>query len=101
MLNVGVSEQIRSITITNRLNIELHNIEHNFNDEDRQNVLKRFLNKEDVKSMFLEFQQKTKDIERKLTLFDNIKVAYAQLVAQKSRDNMSYKNAILNVVVST
>jgi hypothetical protein len=35
MLNVGVNEQIRSITITNRLNIELHNIEHNFNDEDR------------------------------------------------------------------
>jgi hypothetical protein len=51
--------------------------------------------------MFLEFQQKTKDIERKLTLFDNIKVAYAQLVAQKSRDNMLYKNAILSVVVST
>lgn len=103
LLNVGVREQIRRkcITIMNRLNIELHIIEHNFNDEDRQNVLKRFLNKEDVKSMFFEFQQKTKNIEQKLTLFDNIKAAYAQLVAQKSRDNMPYKNAILSVVVST
>ncbi len=60
-----------------------------------------FLNKEDVKNMFLEFQQKTKDIERKLTLFDNIKATYAQLVAQKSTNKMLYKNAILNVVVST
>jgi len=51
--------------------------------------------------MFLEFQQKTKDIERKLTLFDNIKATYAQLVAQKSTNKMLYKNAILNVVVST
>jgi predicted DNA binding CopG/RHH family protein len=60
-----------------------------------------FLNKEDVKNMFLEFQQKTKDIERKLTLFDNIKTTYAQLVAQKSTNKMPHKNAILNVVVST
>jgi hypothetical protein len=49
MLNVGVREQIRRkcIIVNDRLNIELHNIEHNFNDEDRQNVLKRFLKKEE------------------------------------------------------
>jgi len=44
MLNVGVTKQIRRkcIIVANRLNIELHNIEHNFNDEDWQNFLKRF-----------------------------------------------------------
>jgi hypothetical protein len=66
MLNVGVMKQIRRncITIANRLNIELHNIEHNFNDEDQQNVLKRFFKQRRCeKHVFFEFQQKTKDIE--------------------------------------
>jgi hypothetical protein len=53
-----------------------------------------------VRNLLPKFQWNFKIIEQKLTFFDNVKVAYAHLVSQKSRDNKHYKNSLLNAIVS-
>ncbi len=100
--NVGVREQNwrKCSVVVDKLSNELHNFEHNFNNEDKQHVLRRFLNKEDVKNLLPKFQWNFRATEQKLAFFDNVRVAYAHLVSHKSRDNRHYKNALLSVIVS-
>jgi hypothetical protein len=48
----------------------------------------------------LEFARHAREIEQKLSLLESMKDAYAQLVAQKKKDNLPYRNVLLIAVVS-
>jgi hypothetical protein len=78
----------------------LFNPTHNFTNEDNQHALRKFLNKNNVQGLLPQFVKDVNDIKRKLCLLRNLKIAYAQLVAQKSKENLSYKNTLLIIVVS-
>jgi hypothetical protein len=50
--------------------------------------------------LFPKFVRQSRDIEKKLKFLESMKDAYAQLVTQKTKDHLPYKNALLTVVVS-
>jgi hypothetical protein len=58
------------------------------------------LDKESVQALLLEFVKHGKETEKKLKLLESMKDAYAQLVAQKAKDNLPYRNALLIVMMS-
>jgi hypothetical protein len=60
----------------------------------------KFLDKDNVQGLLPQFVKDASDIKHKLGLFENLKIAYAQLVAQKSKENLSYRNTLLTIVVS-
>jgi hypothetical protein len=68
-------------------------------NEDKQSVLKRFLDNDEVKCLLLEHARNARDVEYKLSLHESLKVAYAQLVTYKSKENKSYRNAVLTTIV--
>jgi hypothetical protein len=84
--------------VANNLYNELCSAAHCLIDEDKQNVLKRFLDKNEVKCLLPEHVRNAKDVEYKLSLLESLKVAYAQLVTHESKENISYKNVLLIVV---
>jgi hypothetical protein len=86
--------------VVNNLYNELCSTTHCLINEDKKNVLKRFLDKDEVKCLLPEHARNARDVEYKLGLLESLKAAYAQLVTQKSKENRSYKNALLTIVVS-
>jgi hypothetical protein len=82
------------------LNNVIHISRNNFNDENKQEVLRKFLDKDNVKGFLLRFARNAKDIEQKLCLLENLKSTYAQLALNISKENFPIKNALLIVVVS-
>jgi hypothetical protein len=90
----------KCIVFANNLYNELSSTAHCLSDEDKQNVLKRFLDKNEVKCLLLKHVKNSTDVEYKLSLLESLKVAYVQLVTHKSKENKSYKNVLLIVVVS-
>ncbi len=90
----------KCVIVVNILSNLLHDVAHNFNDEHNQQVLRRFLDKEIVQDLLLEFARHVRDIEQKLNLLKSMKDAYAQRVAQKTKNNLPYRNVLLIVVVS-
>jgi histidyl-tRNA synthetase len=84
------------VRVANNHNKVLYDVAHNFNDEDRRHVLKRYLDKENVQAFFLESIRHGRDTKKKLKLLESMKDAYAQLVAQKTKD----KNVFFTIVVS-
>ncbi len=82
----------KCIIVVDSLSNFLHDFAHNFNDEDKQHVLKRILDKETVRNLLLEFARHVKDIvQQKLNLLESMKDACAQLVDQKTKDNLPYR----------
>jgi hypothetical protein len=49
---------------------------------------------------FQKFAKHARDIEQKLSLLESMKDVYAQLVVQKTKDNLPYKNVLLTAMVS-
>jgi hypothetical protein len=86
--------------IVNSLHELLFNLAHNFTNEVRQHTLRKFLDKDNVQGLIPQFVKDASDIERKLGLLENLKITYAQLVTQKSKENLSYKNTFLITMVS-
>jgi hypothetical protein len=82
------------------LNNVLHNSRNNFSDEDKQEVLKRFLDKDNVKGLLPKFARNSRNIEQKSCLLESLKFAYAQLASNKSKENFPIKNVLLTIVVS-
>jgi hypothetical protein len=72
--------------VANNLHELLFNPTHNFTNENRQHALKKFLDKDNVQGLLPQFVRDANDIKRKLNLFENLKIAYAQFVAQKSKE---------------
>jgi hypothetical protein len=92
--------QRKYVWVADSLNKVLYDVAHNFNDEDSRHVFKRFLDKESVQALLLEFVKHGRKTEKKLKLLESMKDAYAQLVAQKAKDNLPYRNALLIVIMS-
>jgi hypothetical protein len=65
-----------------------------------QHALRKFLDKNNVQGLLPQFVRDASAMERKLSLLENLKIAYAQLVAQKSKENLYYKNIFLTTMVS-
>ncbi len=86
--------------VVDNLHELLFNPTHNFTNEDRQHALRKFLDKDNVQGLLPQFVKDANDIKHKLGFFENLKIAYAQLVAQKSKENLSYRNTLLTTVVS-
>ncbi len=78
----------------------MHGDEYNFTKEDKQYVLKRFLDKQFVRCLLPKFVKDLNEIECKLALLESLKAAYMQLKVHKSKENVSFRNALLIVVVS-
>jgi len=57
------------------------------------------LDKDNVQGLLPQFVKDASDIESKLGLLESLKIAYAQLVAQKSKENLSYRNTLLITMV--
>jgi hypothetical protein len=74
--------------------------EYNFTKEDKQKMFRRFLDKQFMKCLLPNFTSDVREIERKLDLFESFKATYIQLKAHKSKENLSFKNAILIAIVS-
>jgi hypothetical protein len=90
----------KCIIVAGSLSNLLDDVAHNFNDEDKQQVFKMFLDKEIVRDLLLEFAKHVRNIEQKLSLLGSMKDAYARLVAQKTKSNLPYRIALLTAVVS-
>jgi hypothetical protein len=73
---------------------------YKFTNEDRQHVLRRFLDNEDIQGLLPNFTKGIANTKSKLALLENLKTMYAQLVAQKPKENLPYKNALLTTMVS-
>ncbi len=86
--------------IVDNLHELLFNHAHNFTNEDMQHALRKFLDKNNVQGLLPQFVRDASAMERKLSLLENLKIAYAQLVAQKSKENLYYKNIFLTTMVS-
>jgi hypothetical protein len=74
VLNVTMKKQKwrRCSVGVDRLNNELHNFEHNFSDKEKQHVLKRFLDREDVKSLIPNFSRNLETQNKNLPFFTMI-----------------------------
>jgi hypothetical protein len=68
-------------TMAYNLSNELCSDAHELNDKKKQLVLMRFLEKDHVKCLLLEFVKGVRDVEHKMTFFDSLKATYVQLVA--------------------
>jgi hypothetical protein len=90
----------KCIIVANSLSNFLHDSNHNLNDEDKQQVLRGFLDKETIRDLLPKFVRRVRDIEQKLILLESMEDAYAQLVVQKTKDNLPYKNVLLTTMVS-
>jgi hypothetical protein len=90
----------KCIIVVDNLSNFLHDVAHNFNDEDKQQVPRRFLDKETIRDLLPKFARHAKDIEQKLNLLECMEDAYAQLVVQKEKDNLPYRNVLLTAMVS-
>jgi hypothetical protein len=55
----------------------LHDVDHNLNDEDKQQVLRRFLDKETIWDLLPKFARHAKDTKQKLSLLESMEDAYA------------------------
>jgi len=73
---------------------------YKFANEDRQHVLIKFLDNDDVQGLLLDFTKGIVNIECKLAFLENLKTMYVQFVTQKSKENLPYTNAFLTAVVS-
>jgi hypothetical protein len=78
----------------------LHGDEYNFTKEDKQEVLRTFLDKQFVKCLLPKFGRDVKETKCKLALLKSLKAAYMQLKVHKSKENLSFIYALLTVVVS-
>jgi len=58
------------------------------------------LDKEIVRDLLPKFVRHVKDVEQKLNLLECMEDAYAQLVVQKTKDNLPYRNVLLIAMVS-
>jgi hypothetical protein len=56
---------------------ELCSTAHYLTDEDKQNFLKRFLDKDEVKCLLLEHAKNARDVEYKLGLLESLQGTYA------------------------
>ncbi len=72
-------------TIVDNFSNELCSVAHELNDKEKQIVLRRFLDKAHVKCLLLELVRDARDVKHKLSLFYNLKAAYAQLVEIKGQ----------------
>ncbi len=73
----------KDIFAIERFDTILHGDEYNFTEEDKQEMLRRFLNKQSVRCLLPKFISDARNIERKLALFESLKVTYMQLKAHK------------------
>jgi len=78
----------------------LHGDEYNFTKEDKQKVLRRFLDKQSMRCLLPKFAKDVRKTERKLALLEILKATYMQLKAHKSKENLSFRNALLTFIVS-
>jgi hypothetical protein len=62
-------------------------------------VLKRFLDKQSMKCLLPKSTNDAREIECKLDLLESFKTTYMQLKAHKSKENLSFRNAILIAIV--
>ncbi len=67
----------KCIVVANNLYNELCSIAHCLTDEDKQNVLKRFLDKDDVKCLLPEHAKNARDVEYMLGLLESLKATCA------------------------
>ncbi len=58
------------------------------------------MDKEIVRDLLPKFVRHVKDVEQKLNLLECMEDAYAQLVVQKAKDNLPYRNVLLIAMVS-
>jgi len=63
--------------VANNLYNELCSTAHYLTDEDKQNFLKRFLDKDEVKCLLLEHAKNARDVEYKLGLLESLQGTYA------------------------
>jgi hypothetical protein len=56
-----------------------------------QQIFRRFLEKESVRALLPKYAKRGRGIEGKLKLLESLKDAYAQLAAQKSKNNLLTK----------
>ncbi len=74
----GRESRWRKCTIVvNNLYNELCSIAHYLIDEDKQNVLKRFLDKDEVKCLLPKHAKNARDVEYKLGLLESLKATCA------------------------
>jgi hypothetical protein len=69
-------QQRKHIFAIERRDIILHGDEYNFTEENKKEMLKRFLNKQYVKCFLPEFARDVKEIKCKLALLESLKAAY-------------------------
>jgi hypothetical protein len=58
------------------------------------------LDNEDVQGLLPDFTKGIANIKCKLALLKDLKTMYAQVVAQKPKENLPYRNAFLTAMVS-
>ncbi len=100
IMNPTTTQWRKYCVVVDNLHELLFNPTRNFTNEDRRHALRKFLDKDNVQGLLPQFVKDTSDIKDKLSLLENLKIAYAQLVAQKSKENLSYRNTLLITVVS-
>jgi len=100
IMNPIATQWRKYCVVVDNLHVFLFNPTHNFTNEDRQHALRKFLDKDNVQGLLPQFVKDANDIKHKLSLLENLKIAYAQLVAQKSKENLSYRNTFFTIVVS-
>lgn len=66
----------KHISAIERLDIILHGDEYNFTKEDKQEMLRRFLDKQSVRCLLPKFTSDARKIECKLALFESFKATY-------------------------
>ncbi len=67
----------KCIIVADSLSNFLHDVDHNLNDEDKQQVLRRFLDKETIWDLLPKFARHAKDTKQKLSLLESMEDAYA------------------------
>jgi hypothetical protein len=66
----------KCVNFANNLNKVLHYVvADNYNDEDKRQIVRRFLDKESVQAFLPKFAKHGRDIERKLKLYKSMKYA--------------------------
>jgi hypothetical protein len=99
-VNPATTQWRKYCVVADNLHELLFNPTHNFTNEVKQHSLRKFLDKNNVQGFLPQFVNDANDIKCKLSLLENLKITYAQLVAQKSKENLSYKNTFFTIVVS-